>query len=75
MLWLTVSRPRHGVGHPFGAHDQILLFPFFCRTIALLFTLGRSLGFLSVYISTDRTENTSNGYSIVSCVRSLTMAA
>jgi hypothetical protein len=26
-----------GVGHPFGIHDQILLFPFFYRTIALLF--------------------------------------
>jgi hypothetical protein len=29
------------VGHPFGAHDQILLFPSFCRKIALLFVLGR----------------------------------
>jgi hypothetical protein len=26
-----------GVGHPFGAHDQILLSPFFCRKIASLF--------------------------------------
>jgi hypothetical protein len=25
---------------PFGAHDQILLFPFFCRKIAFLFSLG-----------------------------------
>jgi hypothetical protein len=32
-----------GVGHPFGAHDQIFLFPFFCRKIALLFVLGRPL--------------------------------
>jgi hypothetical protein len=32
-----------GVGHPFGAHDQILLFPFFCRKIALLLVLGRLL--------------------------------
>jgi hypothetical protein len=29
-----------GVGHPFGAHDQILLFPFFCQKTALLFVLG-----------------------------------
>jgi hypothetical protein len=44
LLWPTVSRPiRIGVGHPFGAHDQIFLFPFFCRTIALLFVLGRPL--------------------------------
>jgi hypothetical protein len=35
-LQMTVS----GVGHPFGAHDQILLFPFFCRKIALLFVFG-----------------------------------
>jgi hypothetical protein len=32
-----------GAGHPFGASDQILLFPFFCRKIALLFVLGRPL--------------------------------
>jgi hypothetical protein len=32
-----------GVGHPFGAYDQILLFPFFCRKIALLFALARPL--------------------------------
>jgi hypothetical protein len=32
-----------GVGHPFGAHDQISLFPFFCRKIAWLFVLGRPL--------------------------------
>jgi hypothetical protein len=31
------------VGRPFGAHDQILLFPFFCQKIALLFVLGRPL--------------------------------
>jgi hypothetical protein len=30
-----------GVGHPFGAHDQILLFPFFPLTFALLLILGR----------------------------------
>jgi hypothetical protein len=30
-----------GVRHPFGAHDQILLFLLFCRKIALLFVLGR----------------------------------
>jgi hypothetical protein len=28
---------------PCGAHDQISLFPFFCRTIALLFVLGHPL--------------------------------
>jgi hypothetical protein len=44
MLWPTVSRSvRLGVGHPFGAYDQILLFPFFCRKIVLLFVLGRPL--------------------------------
>jgi hypothetical protein len=44
MLWPTVSRPIHlGVGHPFGTHDQIFLFPFFCRKIALLFVLGLPL--------------------------------
>jgi hypothetical protein len=32
-----------GVGHPFGAHDQILHFPFFCRKIVLLFVLGLRL--------------------------------
>jgi hypothetical protein len=32
-----------GVGHPFGVNDQILLFPFFCRTIALPFVLRRPL--------------------------------
>jgi hypothetical protein len=32
-----------GVGHPFGAHDQLLLFPFFCRKVALFFVLGRPL--------------------------------
>jgi hypothetical protein len=44
MLWPTASRLiRLGVGHPFGAHDQILLFLFFWRTIALPFVLGRPL--------------------------------
>jgi hypothetical protein len=44
MFWPTVSRPmRLGVGHPFGTHDQILVFPFFYRKIALLFVLGRPL--------------------------------
>jgi hypothetical protein len=44
MLWPTVSQSVClGVGHPFGAHDQILLFPFFCRKIALLLVLGRPL--------------------------------
>jgi hypothetical protein len=43
-LRLTVSESVClGVGHPFGAHDQILLFPFFCGKIALLFVLGRPL--------------------------------
>jgi hypothetical protein len=32
-----------GVGHPLGAHDQILLFSFFCLKITLLFDLGRPL--------------------------------
>jgi hypothetical protein len=33
MLWPTVSRPiRIGVGLPFEAHEQIFLFPLFCRT-------------------------------------------
>jgi hypothetical protein len=41
MLWPTISRPIcHGVRHPFGAHDQIFLFPSFCQKIALLFVLG-----------------------------------
>jgi hypothetical protein len=44
MLWPMVSRPIHlGVWHAFGAHDQISLFPLFCRTIALLFVLGLPL--------------------------------
>jgi hypothetical protein len=51
-VWLTVeltlrpmvSQPiRLGVGHPFGTHDQIFLFLFFSRTIALLFVLGHPL--------------------------------
>jgi hypothetical protein len=32
-----------GVGHPFGAHYQILFFNFFCRKIALFFVFGRPL--------------------------------
>jgi hypothetical protein len=32
-----------GVGHPFGAHDQILLFLFICRKIVFLFVSGRPL--------------------------------
>jgi hypothetical protein len=32
-----------GVGHPFGAHDQIFFFPFSCQKIALVFVLGRPL--------------------------------
>jgi hypothetical protein len=37
----TVSRPvRLGIGLPFGAHDQILLFFYFCLTIILLLFLG-----------------------------------
>jgi hypothetical protein len=32
-----------GVGHPFGAHDQIFRFPFFCLTVALLFFSGSRL--------------------------------
>jgi hypothetical protein len=44
MLWPMYSLPiRLCVGHCFRAHDQIFLFPFFCRTIALLFVLGRPL--------------------------------
>jgi hypothetical protein len=40
MLWPTVSWPiRLAVGHPFGTNDQIFLFPFYCRIIALLFVL------------------------------------
>jgi hypothetical protein len=47
-LRLTVSQSVSqsvclGVGHPFGALDQIFLFPFFCKTVALLFVLGRPL--------------------------------
>jgi hypothetical protein len=40
-----------GVGHPFVPHDQILLFPFFCRKIALVSSRLKLFG-------TDRTENT-----------------
>jgi hypothetical protein len=44
MLWPAVSWPiRPGVGHPFRTHDQIPSPPFFCRTIVLLFDLGRPL--------------------------------
>jgi hypothetical protein len=47
---MTVSQPVClGVRHPIGVHDQFLIFPsfffffFFCRSIALLFALGRPL--------------------------------
>jgi hypothetical protein len=44
MLWPKVSRPiRLGVGRPFEVHDQLLFFPFFCRTTAFLFVFGRPL--------------------------------
>jgi hypothetical protein len=44
LMWPTVSRPVSlGVGNPFGAYDQMLFFPFFCRKIALPFVLGRPL--------------------------------
>jgi hypothetical protein len=44
MLWPTTSRPiRLGVGHSFGAHDQIFRFHFFCQTTVLLFGLGSPL--------------------------------
>jgi hypothetical protein len=42
--WRSVSQSVClGVGNPIGAHDQILLFPFLWRKIALLFVLGRPL--------------------------------
>jgi hypothetical protein len=42
--WRSVSQyVCLDVGHPFGARNQILLFPLFCRKIALLFVLGRPL--------------------------------
>jgi hypothetical protein len=44
MFWPKVSWPIGlGVRHPLQFHDQILIFPFFCRTIALLFVFGRPL--------------------------------
>jgi hypothetical protein len=43
-LQLPFSQPVClGEEHPFGAHDQILLFHFFCLKIAFLFVLGRPL--------------------------------
>jgi hypothetical protein len=43
-LQLTVSRSVClGVGHSFGAHDQISLFPLFCLKIDLIFVLGHPL--------------------------------
>jgi hypothetical protein len=43
--WRSVSQSVClGFGHLFGAHDQILLFPFFfCRKIALIIILGHIL--------------------------------
>jgi hypothetical protein len=42
--WQSVSQSVSlGVGHPVEAHDQILIFPFVCRKIDLLFVLGRPL--------------------------------
>jgi hypothetical protein len=46
--WLTVSQSVSqsvclGVGHPFGAYDQIFRFSFFCRKMSLLIVLGRPL--------------------------------
>jgi hypothetical protein len=48
LSWFDVVTDGHrpillGVGHPFGTHDQILLFNFFWRTISLLSVLGRPL--------------------------------
>jgi hypothetical protein len=44
MQWQTISRPiRLGIGHPFGAHDQIFSLLFFFRAITLLLVLGRPL--------------------------------
>jgi hypothetical protein len=45
MFWPTVSRPISlGVGHPFGTHDQILLFPFhFSGKLLCSSSMGRPL--------------------------------
>jgi hypothetical protein len=42
-LRLTVSQSVcFYIGHPFGAHDEILLFPFFCRKIGTFSVLYKN---------------------------------
>jgi hypothetical protein len=44
ILWPTVSRPvRLVIGLPFGAHDQILSFPFFSDNCFVVVPVGRPL--------------------------------
>jgi hypothetical protein len=46
-LRLTVSQSVClGVGHPFGAHEQVCLFPFFYRAIALLWAPSLTRGWV-----------------------------